>query len=167
MFSHLGHIMQLSLICKHTDFSFNYSSEIVIQSSPIYIPTCTWLPSGMFLPCSPGQGSARKEKPSWDRIAGFESFLCRQFHWGTLQMSFPTLCLFLQVSLWYVMWGDVRSELLAPMQSQKTGGLIFYHIFVLSLVLLQNDSLSLICLLLELIQIHYYAYFTCGRTDIS
>lgn len=144
--------MQLFCICKDTTF---YSSDILIQSSPIYIATCTWLPLGMCLSCCSWLGSARREKPSRDEISGFENFLCSQFHWGSLQVSFPTLWLFLQVTLWFVMWGDMQSELLALMKSQKLGGIILYHIFMISLVSLQNDSLSYTCLLLKLIQVHY------------
>lgn len=136
-----------------------------MQSSPIYIATCIWLPSGLYLSCSPWaricqEGKAFLRWNCWFWEVSLQSVSLRN---SADVISY--LCLLLQVTLWYVMLRDMQSELLAPMKLQKTGGILFYHICMLSLVSLQNDNLSHICLLLRLIQVHYDAYFTCGRAN--
>lgn len=121
--------MQLSCIYKNTTFFLNYSSDIIIQPSSIYILICIWLPSGMYLPCSPGRGFARKERqfcPETELMVLRASFvvslteeLCRS-HFLPCVSSCELPC---GIS----MWGVVQSELPAPMKLQKTGGIIFDH----------------------------------------
>lgn len=144
-------------------FHFSHIMQL-IQPSPIYIPTCTWLPSGTYLPWSPWTRICKEGKAFLRCNCWFESFLCSQSHWGTCRHNFLPC-----VSSCKLPCGMSCGEMCKVNSwlqwSHKRQVEFYFIVFMLSLVSLQNDSISFICLLLKLIQVTYYAYFTCGRTD--